>query len=71
MNAAALEADLRALGITCAVEGRERLAILIPLDDDDRLADHSVRLEAVRLAELHGFTHLALELSPTSAPRID
>lgn len=63
MNAAALEADLRALGIACTVEARDRLAILIPLDDDDGLADDSIRLEAVRLAEVHGFTHLALELA--------
>lgn len=62
MSARDLEADLRALGIDCAVDGRDRLAILIPNGDPGRLASDDVRREAVRLAESHGFTHLALEI---------
>lgn len=62
MNAAALEADLRALGIACTIEARERLAILVSDGAADRLEDEQVRRDAVRLAEARGFTHLAFEI---------
>lgn len=63
MSARELEADLRALGIDCAVDARDRLAILILNGDPGRLAsDDDARRDAVRLAESHGFTHLALEI---------
>lgn len=62
MSARELEADLRAIGIDCAVDARDRLAILIPVGDPGRLSADDVRREAVRLAESHGFTHLALEI---------
>ena len=62
MNAAALEADLRALGILCTIEARDRLAILVPIATADHLDQETVRRDAVRLAESHGFTHLALEI---------
>ena len=62
MSSSALEADLRALGIACTIEARDRLAILIPLGDSSALEQEEVRRAAVRLAESRGFTHLALEL---------
>lgn len=62
MSARELEADLRAMGIECTVEAREKLAILIPAGDARRLSSADARLEAVRLAEAHGFTNLALEI---------
>ena len=63
VNPAALEAELLALGVACSVEVRDRLALVVPRGDHSRLADPDVRREAVRLAESHGFTHLALELA--------
>ena len=67
VNPAALEADLASLGVACTVEARERLALVILRGDHSRLAEPDVRREAVRLAESHGFTHLALELPDESA----
>ncbi|HSA56752.1 MAG TPA: hypothetical protein VLE53_13665 [Gemmatimonadaceae bacterium] len=72
--AAALERALRAEGMACRVEARERLAIMVPdtlpapgagID----LATRTVRERALALARAHGFTHVALELpaSPASA----
>jgi hypothetical protein len=62
VNAAALEADLRSLGVSCTVEARESLALLVPNGDPGRLAASDVRREVVRLAEARGFTHIAIEL---------
>ena len=62
MNAAALEADLRALGFAGRVEAREGLALLVPAGHPSGLEDAGVRREAVRLAEARGFTHIAVEL---------
>ena len=63
MSAATLEAGLRALGITCAVEAHERLAVIIPTGDTTMLEDARIRRAAMALLPAHGFTHLALELT--------
>ena len=62
MSAAALESALAALGIDCAVEGRESLAVLVPRGDAGSLADPAVRRRVAGVAREHGFTHVALEL---------
>lgn len=62
MSSASLEADLRDLGIACTVEARGGLALLVPAGDPSALGDAAIRREAVRLAEAHGFTHIAVEL---------
>lgn len=66
MSSAALESDLRRLGVACAVEARDRLAVLMPMVDTSCLADAGVRREVVRLAQVHGFTHIALELDASA-----
>ena len=66
MSAAALEAALHAVGIDCAVEAREALAILVPRDDTCDLSRVERRELALRLGREHGFTHVAIELTPTS-----
>lgn len=62
MNAAALEAALRAAGLPCVVEGRDALAVVTVPGSRSRFADDDVRLRTLALAREHGFTHLALEL---------
>ena len=62
MSAPGLEAALRELGIRCAVEGRERLAVLVADDEGAALDAVRLRREALRLMRAHGFTNLALDL---------
>ncbi len=62
VDSAALEADLATLGIRCRVEARDRLALVVPRDGYESLADPELRRKAMRMAEAHGFSHLALEL---------
>lgn len=69
MSAASLEAALRALGVECAVEAREGLAVLVPTGDVAPLADARVRDAAVALLKEHGFTHLALEIEGDAEER--
>ena len=67
MSADSLEAALRELGIRCTVEAFDRLAVIVP-DDDAASADAvRVRRDALRLLGSHGFTNMALELSPQAA----
>jgi hypothetical protein len=71
VSAERLALDLEALGLRCAVEPRERLAVLVPLAASAAVAlvDEPTRREAVRLARACGFTHLAVELVPADAGR--
>lgn len=67
MSAAALQQALAAVGLPCAVEARERLAVLaadVPVAA--ALGATATRELAVRLAAEHGFTHVALELRPAA-----
>ncbi len=67
MSAAALQQALSAVGLPCAVEARERLAVLaadVPVAAALRAT--VTRELAVRLAAEHGFTHVALELRPAA-----
>ena len=53
---------LREEGIACGVEGRERLAIVVPEGDVERFADPALRARLIDLGAAHGFTHVALEI---------
>jgi hypothetical protein len=63
VSEATLEAGLRALGIACAVEAHERLAVILPGGDTTTLQDPRIRRAAIAILPAHGFTHLALELT--------
>jgi hypothetical protein len=52
-------------GITCRVETRDRLAIIVATPDS--LATAAVRADVLRVAKEEGFTHVALELDPDGA----
>lgn len=61
MSASAFAAELRAAGCRCTVDAFDRLAVLMPHDGHPR-DPQFLRDVAMRLAPLHGFTHVALEL---------
>ena len=58
-----LETMLRENGLTCRVETRERLAIIVP----ERGSTLPARAEILRSAREAGFTHVAVELDPDGA----
>lgn len=62
-----LEAALRAHGLACRVEARDRLAILV-LEDTQGALGGVMRQKAVDLARDAGFTHVAVELDGGGAP---
>lgn len=62
MSVNALSGALRAAGLVCRVEARDRLALVVT-DDASPLLDATVRARALAMAREHGFTHLALELT--------
>ena len=62
-NVTALAQGLAALGLSCALEARGKLVLLMPDKASvDKLADEQVRRAALALAKEHGFTHAAIEL---------
>lgn len=65
MSADGLQRALRALGIDCAVEARDKLAIIVPSASARDLGEMSLRGAAIALLAEHGFTHLALEIRDT------
>jgi hypothetical protein len=69
VTAWALEAALNALGIDCAVEAHDRLAVLVPRGPVPDLTGAQLRRSALTLATEHGFTHVALELREGGAIR--
>jgi len=70
-NATALAAGLAALGLTCAIEARGKLVLLMPDQESViKLADESLRRAALALAKEQGFTHAAIEL-PNDRRRAD
>ena len=66
MSADGLERALRAIGIECSVEARDRLAIIIPKAPTRDFSEPSLRRAAIALLPEHGFSHLALEIPETS-----
>jgi hypothetical protein len=63
---ARFEADVRETGITCRVEIRDRLAILVPDGNHVRLSAED-RQRILQRARAEGFTHVALEIDPDGA----
>jgi sugar phosphate isomerase/epimerase len=57
-----LERRLRELGVSCAVEGHDALAVAIPEPGDRSLENAETRRRAIELARSCGFSHLAVEL---------
>lgn len=57
-----LERDLRTLGIRCAVEEWDALAVLVPEPGERGFEDEDLRRRAIALARAHGFSHLAVDL---------
>ena len=65
----AFETLVRASGLPCRVEGRERLAVLVPDGNAGAMqltADERQRI--LQVARSEGFTHVALELHADVAP---
>jgi hypothetical protein len=62
VSADGLERALRAIGIECSVEARDRLAIIIPKTRAGDFSEPSLRRAAIALLAEHGFSHLALEI---------
>lgn len=60
------EADIRESGVTCRVEIRDRLAILVPDGSHVRLSAED-RRRILQRARAEGFTHIAIEIDPDGA----
>jgi hypothetical protein len=69
VSARDLEDALRQLGVEAAVDPRGTLAVLVSDPELAGLADPLTRATVVRLARDHGFTHIAVELSPRRESR--
>ena len=64
-DATAFASALGSLDLDCAVEARARLALLVAdADTVARLAVPATRREVITLARAHGFTNVAVELTP-------
>jgi hypothetical protein len=61
-DSAGLAAALAERGIACRVEGRERLALLVPGDASLAVGDSQQRRAIHQLATRFGFTHVAIEV---------
>jgi hypothetical protein len=63
VSATELEVALRDIGVECTVDGRERLAVIVPTAEKSALfVDADRRRAMLALARTYGFTHLAVEL---------
>lgn len=63
-----LALQLRDQGISCRLEARDRLAIVIPdTVDAGVLLNGEARSRVLELLRAEGFTHVALELDPDGA----
>lgn len=60
-----LESRLRHAGLSCRVEARERMALVIPATTT--LIAPGDRHRILQLARGEGFTHVAVELDPDGA----
>ncbi|MEO6527978.1 MAG: hypothetical protein ABIP93_15265 [Gemmatimonadaceae bacterium] len=59
----ALARAVTALGLSCAIEARGKLVLLLPAPESlARLAETETRRATLSLAREHGFTHVAIEL---------
>lgn len=57
-----LERALRGLGLQCAVEAYDALAVAVPAPGERGFENDDLRRRAIDLARAHGFSHLAVEL---------
>lgn len=65
-DAEAFASALHAMDLACGVEARARLALLVAdAETVGRLAADATRREVIALARAHGFTNVAVELTPT------
>jgi len=62
-----LESRLRAEGIACGVETRDRLAILVPDRGQAITLRGEARARALAIAREEGFTHVTLEVRARGA----
>ncbi len=62
VSAQGFATDLVRLGITCGVDVRDAVALLVPADDQsaDRLADQEVRQAAIEMGRARGFARVAV-----------
>jgi hypothetical protein len=63
-----LEMVLREAGVSCRVEARERLAIVIPGPGSGVRLSADDRARVIQLSREAGFSHVAVELLPEGAP---
>lgn len=63
MNAPALEAALRQIGLSCTVTADGPVALVRVAPDDTALGEPATRRAAVALAAEHGFRNIALEVA--------
>ena len=61
-GAEALRDALRAEGMAFEVEGRDRLAVVVPQADFASFADPALGARLLELGARHGFTHVAVEI---------
>jgi hypothetical protein len=62
-NAPGLAAAIEALGVSCSLETRDGLALVIPLPDGvTAVQSAETRRALVSLARRYGFTHVAMEV---------
>ena len=59
------ETRVRAAGVACRVETRDRLAVLVP--DEALQLSADLRRNILQIARAEGFTHVAVELDPAVA----
>lgn len=69
-DAGGLAEALAARGYACAVEARERLALLMPTAQWPALDEAAARRGLFGLAAQFGFTHVALEVPNDDAPAV-
>ena len=62
-DAHALTEEMASLGVACAVEGRDRLAVVRCFDEKSigRLASFEARMVILNVGRRHGFTHVAID----------
>jgi hypothetical protein len=64
-----LERALRELGLHCAVEAWDALAVAVPERGERGFENPETRQRAIALARTHGFSHLAVELRGAESER--
>lgn len=58
---------LRAIGLDCRVDARDRMALIVVRQGSAPLVDDALREQVIAVAREKGFTHVALDLQPGDA----